>query len=58
MGLVVKSQIKEIVDGVVKDTKVSSDLAHALDEKVKEILTNAVKRAEANGRRTVMAKDL
>jgi histone H3/H4 len=58
MGLVVKSQIKEIVDAVVKDTKVSSDLAPALDEKVKEILTTAVKRAEANGRRTVMAKDL
>jgi len=33
-------------------------LAYALNEKVEALLKDAMKRAEANGRKTVMAKDL
>ena len=36
----------------------SGDFMDILDEKVKEIVFTATKRAKENGRRTVMAKDL
>lgn len=52
--LVVKSQIKEVAQGF----NVSGDFAEALDLKAIELVKAAIKRAEANGRRTVMAKDL
>ena len=52
--LVVKSQIKEVAQGF----NVGGDFAEALDAKVVELVKAALKRAEANGRRTVMAKDL
>lgn len=52
--LVVKSKIKDVVDGV----NVSGDFAEALDVKVKELVANAVERAKANNRKTLMAKDL
>jgi histone H3/H4 len=53
-SVVVKAKIKELVKGY----NVSGDFADALDKKVKELVTLAVARAEGNGRRTVMAKDL
>ncbi len=53
-SIIVKSKLKEIVQGY----NVGGDLADALDAKAKELLSNAVKRAEANNRKTVMAKDL
>ncbi len=52
--LVVKSKIKEVAG----DYNISSDFADALDEKVKELVKKASERAEANNRKTVMAKDL
>ncbi|RME53715.1 DUF1931 domain-containing protein [Candidatus Woesearchaeota archaeon] len=52
--IVVKSKIKDLCSGY----NVSSDFADALDAKVKELIKAAVKRAEGNNRRTVMAKDL
>ncbi|NJL44322.1 MAG: DUF1931 domain-containing protein [Nitrosarchaeum sp.] len=52
--IVVKSKIKELASGY----NVASDLADALDARVKQMIKDAVKRAEANNRRTVMAKDL
>lgn len=52
--IVVKSKIKELASGY----NVSSDFADALDATVKELIKKAVKRAEGNNRRTVMAKDL
>ncbi len=54
MSVVVKAKIKEIVENF----NVSGDFADALDKKVTEIIKTATERAEANGRRTVMAKDL
>lgn len=52
--LVVKAKIKDACKGF----NVSSDVAPALNAKVEELLKEACKRAEGNGRRTVMAKDL
>lgn len=52
--LVVKAKVKEYATGY----NVASDFADALNEKAIELVKAAVKRAEANGRKTVMGKDL
>jgi histone H3/H4 len=52
--LVVKAKIKDVVG----DYNVAGDFAEALDKIVRENVAKAVARAEANGRKTVMAKDL
>jgi histone H3/H4 len=53
-NLIVRSNIKNIVEGY----NISGDFGDALNEKVKAVVLEAVSRAEANGRRTVMPKDL
>jgi len=53
MAIIVKSQIKEIAK-----MSISSDFAPALEEKVKKLIEEAANRAQANGRRTLMAKDI
>lgn len=53
-SIIVKSKIKDVASG----HNVAGDLAEALDKKVKHLVKEAVRRAEANGRKTVMAKDL
>ena len=61
MTLIVKSNIKKVVKELDKENSVSSvaeEVGPALDRKVEEILENAVKRAKANGRRTLQARDL
>lgn len=61
MGLVVKNNIRKAVKELDKDNSVSSvadEVGMALERKVEEILDNAIKRARANGRRTVQARDL
>jgi histone H3/H4 len=52
--VIVKAKIKDIVG----DANVASDFVETLDVEVKALIKKAVKRAEANNRRTVMAKDL
>jgi len=52
--LVVKSALKNAVPGF----NIASDFAEALDKKVQELIKEAARRAEANGRKTIMAKDL
>lgn len=52
--LVVKSKLKEVMGSY----NMSGDFADALDEKAQELVKKAVERAEANNRKTVMAKDL
>jgi histone H3/H4 len=52
--LIVKAKIKSIVSNY----NVASDVPEALNAKVEEILKKDAERAEANGRKTVMAKDL
>lgn len=53
-NLVVKAKIKDAAKGA----NVASDFAEALNGKVAELIKAAVARADANGRKTVMAKDL
>lgn len=52
--LIVKAKIKEVTAGY----NVAGDFAEALDAKVRDLIRDAVKRAEGNNRKTVMAKDL
>ena len=52
--IVIKAKIKEVVGNY----QVSSDYVDALDKVVKEAIKKSIERAEANHRRTVMAKDL
>lgn len=52
--LIVKSKIKE----VNPELNVAGDLAEALNEVVIENLKKAGARAQANGRKTIGAKDL
>ena len=52
--VVVKSKIKELTAGY----SVSGDFADELDRKVKSMIENAISRAKANARKTVMARDL
>jgi histone H3/H4 len=56
--LVVKAKIKELakVDG--KDLNVSLDFYEAINKKVEGIIAECCKRAKANGRNTVMGKDV
>lgn len=54
MSLVVRSQIKELVG----ELNVAGDFADALEKKVLQLVKDACARAEANGRKTIMAKDV
>jgi histone H3/H4 len=52
--VIVKAKIKEFAPGF----NISGDVAEALDAKAKVLIKEACERAQANGRKTVMAKDL
>ena len=52
--LVVKSKVKDVVKG----QNVSGDFAEALNEMLVWVVSQACARAEANGRKTVGARDL
>ena len=61
MPLIIKSNIKKVVKELDKENSVSSiaeEVGMALERKVEDILDNAIKRAKANGRRTVQARDI
>jgi len=62
MGLIVKSNIKGMVKQLQKGkedvSSVAEEVETALEMKVEEILEGAIKRAKANGRRTLQARDL
>lgn len=61
MVLIVKSNIKKVVKELDKENSVSSvaeEVGTALEKKVEEILDDAIKRAKANKRRTLQARDL
>ncbi len=61
MGLIVKNNIRKVVKELDKENKVSSiaeEVSQALERKVEEILRDAIKRASANNRRTLQARDL
>lgn len=54
--LVVQSKVREIVKKT--DANMSGDFVEALSNKVEEMVTQAVNRAKANGRKTVRSYDL
>ncbi|MBI3033129.1 DUF1931 domain-containing protein [Candidatus Woesearchaeota archaeon] len=54
MSVIVKAKIKDVAKGF----NVSGDFADTLSNKVEQLIKDACSRAEANGRKTVMAKDL
>jgi histone H3/H4 len=61
MGLIVRSNIKKVVKELDKENSVSSiaeEVGRALEQKVEGILVEGIKRAKANGRRTLQARDL
>jgi len=61
MALIVKSNIKKVVQELDKENAVSSvaeEVGMALERKTGEILRDAIKRAQANGRRTLQARDI
>ncbi len=61
MSLIIKSNIRKAVKDLDKENSISSvaeEVEMTLERKVEEILRNAIKRAKANGRRTLRARDL
>ena len=57
--LTVRTQVKDILkESEIGIENISADFMDQLDEKVKQIVLDAVKRAKENGRRTVMGKDV
>ena len=61
MALIVKSNIKKVVRELDKENSVSSvaeEVGIALERKIEEVLEAAIRRAKANGRRTIQARDI
>ena len=61
MAIIIKSQIRNLVRELDKDKEVpnvAEEVETALERKVEEILSDALKRAKGNGRRTLHARDL
>jgi len=61
MALIIKSNIRKVVKELDKENSISSvadEVERALERKVEEILIDAIKRARANKRRTLQARDL
>lgn len=56
-NLVVRTQVKEILKEATLEN-MSADFMDKLDEKVRQLILDAAKRAKENTRRTVMGKDL
>ena len=57
--IVVRTQIKDILkESGLGVENISSDFMDRLDEKVKQLILESIKRAKENGRRTVMGKDV
>ncbi len=56
--LIVVSRVKELAQHEGKALNVASDLCAELTKKVEKIVEEACKRAVANGRTTVMPRDL
>lgn len=54
MAVIVKSAVKDCCKGF----NVSADFYGALDSSVQNVIKAASKRASANGRKTVQARDL
>ena len=61
MALIIKSNIRKVVRDLDKEkeiTSVADEVEKELEKKVEDILREGIKRAKANGRRTLQARDL
>jgi len=61
MGLIIKSNIRPRVKELDKENSISSvaeEVETALERKVEDMLIEGIKRAKANGRRTLQSRDL
>lgn len=61
MGLIIKSKIRETIKKLDLEgsiTSVAEEVENELDKKVEEMLINGIKRAKANQRKTLLARDL
>ena len=59
LKIVKRVQVQEIMQQSQLDiTSISEDFVDRLDEKVKELILQALRRAKENQRRTVMGRDL
>ena len=57
-SVIVKSQVKELAKIDSKPLSVAEEFYKALEEKNKELIEKACKRAKLNSRNTIMARDL
>ena len=57
-SIIVKSQVKEHAKLDEKSLSVAEEFYKALEEKNKQLIAEACKRAKLNNRNTVMARDL
>ncbi|MBS3117081.1 DUF1931 domain-containing protein [Candidatus Woesearchaeota archaeon] len=55
--ITVRTQVKDIMKEAAMEN-MSGDFIDKLDEKVKQLILDAIRRAKENGRRTVMGKDI
>ena len=61
MALIIKSNIRKVVRVLDKEneiTSVADEVERELEKKVEDVLREGIKRAKANGRRTLQARDL
>ena len=57
--ITVRTQIKDILkESGLEVENITGDFMDKLDEKVKQLILDAAKRAKDNGRRTIMGKDV
>ncbi len=57
--ITVRTQVRDVLKGSeLKVDNIADDFMDKLDEKVKQLVLEAAKRAKDNGRKTVMGKDL
>ena len=57
-SVIVKSQVKELAKIDSKSLSVAEEFYKALEEKNKQLVEDACKRAKLNSRNTIMARDL
>ena len=61
VGIIVKSQIRKKVKELDEENiigNVANEVEEELEIKINEVLINAIKRAKANQRKTLLARDL
>ena len=61
MSIIVKSNIRKLVKDLDKENEISSvadEVGIALERKVEQLVSDGIKRAKANGRKTLQARDL